>query len=175
MTSCDVIIGTVYGRFGYELAESGMISEKDWTPLKRNNDWDALDAEIVALWKGVIGIVHGTPIGKLKKTAEISNKAIEKLPEDEREANQLLLAIHLFEKWLEGDCVDFITRSVFLSRTIRIKWDIIKRVRKVGGEELAAKTYIAADNIYRAIVGKPVLTSELRNKHAEMVKARLKK
>ncbi len=172
--TCQILIACVYSRLGSELEASDLLNKEDWSPKKRQKDWSSIDAELVDMWKGVVRIVWNTPVGQMRAWADASNKAVLKLPEDEREANQLLLSVHLFDRWVnEHGCADFITKAAWKDRITRIKWEIIAKVNEAGGEELAAKTYTAADNLYRAIVGKPVLDSKIRKKHAEMVKRRL--
>ncbi len=174
-TSCEIIIGCIYARMGMELEQAELLNPKDWTPFKRSKDWDSLDADVVNLWENVVRIVWNTPVEKMRAWAAASNEAIEKLPEGEREGNQLLLTVHLLHKYLTDlDCTDFITKSMMKNKVDRIKMDILERVRQEGGDDLVKKSYIVADNIFRTIIGKPALTQDLREEHTRMILARLR-
>ena len=174
-TECEIVIGSIYARMGLELEASNLIDKETWSPMKRQKDWDSLDADVVRLWGDVVNIVWNTPVEKMRAWAKAGNEAVEKLPEGEREANQLLLCVHMLDKYVsELGCQNFFETAMLRQKLQRIKWEIIDRVRVEGGDDLAKKTFIAADNLYRAIIGRPVIDTSTREKYVQMVIDRLK-
>ena len=173
MNACEILIGTIYSRLGLELQESNMLDKHTWAPVKRK-DYDPIEAELIKLWETIVGICWGQSIYDMRQWAAASNEIIEKMPDRDRRANQLLLCVHLFDEWLQEGCADFVTKAMWRQRIGRLKLDIIQEVEKASGMEIASHSYIAADNIRRALVGRAMLDSETRKAAVERLKRKLK-
>ena len=173
MTACEILIGSVYSRLGLEMQESNMVDPHSWAPIKRK-DYDPIESELLKLWDTIIGICWGQSVYDMRKWAAASNEIIEKMPDRDRRANQLLLCVHLFDEWLVAGCADFVTKAMWRQRIGRLKLDIIARVEAASGIEIASHSYIAANNIARALTDRPMLDSEMRQAAAERLKRRLK-
>ena len=175
MKKCSVIMGTLYAAFGIELEKCGMITKETWEVRADLDNPDAVDLEMLALWREIVSIVWGTSLMDMKAAAKEGNKVIDKICPEDREVNQALLSIHLFDQWMYTmDCASFILKAKWRTRLPNLKLAVYKGVVEVAGEEAAKNSYISADNIARHLRGKAMLTGEQRALALERLKRRLK-
>ena len=170
-SNCAILISACYSILGFEMYEAGILDD-DWAVKKKLPEADTEDKMLIEVWNGIVGILWGSSIHSIRSEAKKFNDLVKKIPEEGEEGNHLLTSLYLFDIWVDT-CADFITRAKWQTKLKRIMPAITMRVCEFR-PELASVSKAAADNIYRSMIGKPVISAEIRQAKSRYVLNKLK-
>ena len=170
--TCSIIISAAYSIIGKELMEVGILKEEDWS---LSDDLDGADSEdllMIKIWESLIKQLWNSDIRKMRSEAAKINTAMQKVPEFNSPANVILVGLHLLNYWADN-CANFIDKARWAPKLKRTIPAITRRVAEVN-PELAATSYAAADNLFRELTGKVLISKEIRQAKSKYIMNKLK-
>ena len=170
--TCSIIISAAYSIIGKELAEVGILNPEDWSVNKSLPEADYEDNLMIEIWQSLVKQLWNSDIYKIKSGAGKINKSMKKLPEFNSPANVILVGLHLLNYWADN-CANFIDKARWQPKLKRTIPAITRRVSEVN-PELAATSYAAADNLFRELTGKVMISKEIRQSKSKYVMNKLK-
>jgi hypothetical protein len=170
MNNCRLLLSTAYILIGTELVSFGMLDENNWAPKKLK--FNQKDQEMMKIWSNLCDATRYISLSDLKAYGKEANKIIEKIPEVNKQGNNLLMGLHIFSFWVD-ECANFIVSASYKPLLTRHKQYVMDRVLNSAGKDVVTCSYSAADNIYRSLNSKAMIDADIRVLQAARLKRKL--